>query len=119
MSENKQILKYCPNFYKIINFNPLQEDALSSKIIKIYQEYIFKIDPNNAEDLTEVKELDAAINKYINDYTFRTEVQKEIVKVRVKSTCKDVLKCFIEAIIKIFTNYQDYTTRVIYVSRWI
>ena len=31
MSENKQILKYCPNFYKIINFNPLQEDALSSK----------------------------------------------------------------------------------------
>ena len=119
MSENKQILKYCPNFYKIINFNPLVEDQLSEKIIKIYQEYIFKINPNNEEDIKEVQELDAAVAKYINDYSFRREVQKEIVNVRVKNTCKDVLKFFIEAIIKIFTNYQDYTTRVIYVSRWI
>lgn len=119
MSENKQILKYCPNFYNIINFNPLQEDQLSDKIIKIYQEYIFKIDPNNQEDVKEIKELDEAVAKYINDYSFRSEVQKEIVKIKVKTSCKDVLKFFIEAIIKIFTNYQDYTTRVIYVSRWI
>ncbi len=119
MSENKQILKYCPNFYNIINFNPLQEDQLSDKIIKIYQEYIFKINLNNAEEVAKVKELDEAVAKYINDYSFRSEVQKQIVNVRVKSTCKDVLRFFIDVIIKIFTNYQDYTTRVIYVSRWI
>ena len=40
MNDNKQILKYCPNFYKIINFNPISGDELSEKIIKIYQEYI-------------------------------------------------------------------------------
>lgn len=119
MSENKQILKYCPNFYKIINFNPLQEDVLSGKIIKIYQEYIFKINLNDEKEVQEVKDLDAAIAKYINDYSFRKEVQRQIVNVKVKNTCTDILKFFIEAILKIFATYQDYTTRVIYVSRWI
>lgn len=119
MSENKQILKYCPNFYKIINFNPLQEDQLTSKIIKIYQEYIFKINLNNKQDVEEIQKLDTAIAKYINDYSFRKEVQRQIVKVKVKNTCTDILKFFIDAILNIFASYQDYTTRVIYVSRWI
>lgn len=119
VSENKQILKYCPNFYKIINFNPLEEDVLSEKIIKIYQEYIFKINLANQNDIEEIKNLDAAVFKYINDFSFRKEVQRQIVNIKVKNTCSDILKFFIEAIINIFRNYEDFTTRVIYVSRWI
>lgn len=119
MSDNKQILKHCPNFYKIINFNPLIEDTLTEKIIHMYKEYIFNIDLNNNDDIKCIKELDEAVAKYINDFSFRRQLQEEIVKVKVKTDCTDVLKFFVDQILKIFTNYQDVTTRVIYVSRWI
>ena len=43
MSDNKKIIKLCPNYYKIIEFNPIDEDDISDKIISIYKEYIFSI----------------------------------------------------------------------------
>ena len=119
MSSNKQIIDYCPNYYKIINFNPIMEDGITSRIISMYQEYIFNIDLNSEEDINEIKELDAALAKYIDDYSFRKEVQRQIREVKVKKDAKNIIKAFIEAIIRIFVNYEDYTTRVIYISRWI
>ena len=119
MNNNKQIIKYCPNFYRIINFNPILGDELTDKIIQMYQEYIFKVDINDEEAINEIKELDAAIAKYINDYSFRKEVQKRIVTVKIKQDCKDVIKYLMDFIIKLFTDYSDYTTRVIYISKWI
>ena len=35
MSENKKILKYCPNYYQIIDFNPLADDELTQKIEQV------------------------------------------------------------------------------------
>lgn len=119
MSENKLVLRYCPNFYKIINFNPMEGDELSYRIIHMYQDYIFSVNVHDESAVNEIKELDAAVSKYIDDYQFRKEVQKQISGIKVKKDTKDIIKLFIEAIIKIFTNYEDYTTRVIYVSRWI
>ncbi|MBE6147970.1 MAG: hypothetical protein E7167_00445 [Firmicutes bacterium] len=119
MSENKQILKFCPNFYKIINFNPIMGDELTERIIRMYQEYIFRINIHNEDEVNEIKELDAAVAKYIDDYSFRKEVQRQIMSIKVKNDCKDIIKYFIDAIIRIFSTYEDYTTRVIYISRWI
>lgn len=116
---NKQIINYCENFYKIINFEPMENDVISTKLIRIYQEYIFNIDINNNEDISSIKELDHVIGKYIDDYLFRKELQKEIIKVSVRKDAKNVLKEIINSIIKIFNNYEEYTTRVIYISRWI
>lgn len=119
MSDNKLVLKYCPNFYKIINFNPIDGDELSLRIIHMYQEYIFSVNVYDEISVNEIKELDAAISRYIDDYGFRKEVQRQITTIKVKKDTKDIVKLFIDTIIKIFSNYEDYTTRVIYVSRWI
>ena len=96
MDRNKQILAFCPNFYKILSFTPYEDDKISEKLIKLYQKYIFKIDINNPEDVESVKQLDHVVSKYIDDYLFR-----------------------IKSILRIFDNYEEYTTRVIYISRWI
>lgn len=119
MNINKQIISYCPNFYKIMNFTPYEDDFISEKLIKLYQKYIFKIDINNLEDINRVKQLDYVINKYIDDYLFRKEMQKQILTIKVRKDAKDILKEIINSIIKIFNNYEEYTTRVIYISRWI
>lgn len=116
---NKQIISYCPNFYKIINFTPYEDDKISDKLIRLYQKYIFKIDINNEEDIESVRQLDKALNKYIDDYTFRKEMQKQIFSLRVRKDAVDMLKEIINYIIKIFDNYEEYTTRVIYISKWI
>lgn len=119
MDRNKQILEFCPNFYKILEFTPYEDDKISGKLIKLYQKYIFEIDVNNQEDVESVKQLDHVISKYIDDYLFRKEMQKQIVKIKIRKDAKDILKEIIKSILKIFDNYEEYTTRVIYISRWI
>ena len=117
MDRNKQILAFCPNFYKILSFTPYEDDKISEKLIKLYQKYIFKIDINNPEDVESVKQLDHVVSKYIDDYLFRKEMQKQIVQIKVQRDAKDLLKEIIKSILRIFDNYEEYTTRVIYISR--
>lgn len=119
LNVNKEIISYCPNFYKIINWTPYEDDKISDKIIKLYQKYIFKIDINDNEDIERIKQLDQVVNKYIDDFAFRKEMQKQIVTIKVAKNATDILKEIIKSIIKIFDNYEEYTTRVIYISRWI
>ena len=68
MYTNKQIIGLCPNFYKIIEFSPYEDDIISKKLIKLYQEYIFRIDINNPDDVESVINLDKVVSKYIDDY---------------------------------------------------
>ena len=92
---------------------------VTKRLIRIYQDYIFRIDITKEEDVSYVKQLDSVLNKYIDDYLFRKEMQKQILTIKIKKDAKDVLKEIIKSIINIFNNYLEYTTRVIYISRWI
>ncbi len=118
MNQKKEILNYCPNYYNIINFDFTEEDMITEKLIKLYKQYVFSTDPKNPSDVSRVQELDNILNIYIEDYGFRGELQKEIVKVRVKKD-SNVIVSLIESIIKIFTDYEEYTTKKIYIARWI
>ena len=73
MKRNKQILKYCPNFYKIINFEYLEGDFITYKLISVYEDFLFN---SNNDDVEMLTKLDYAINKYIDDYFFRKEIWK-------------------------------------------
>ena len=118
MNSNKDILKYCPNYYTIINFDFKDNDIVSDKLIKVYKSYIFSIDEKSEEDIKRVEELDNVLASYIKDYLFRSTLQKEIMTVKVKKD-NNVLKNLVDIIIKIFTSYEEYTTRKIYISKWI
>lgn len=118
MNNNKEILNYCQNYYKIIDFNFSEEDFITEKLIKIYKQFIFNVDINNTNEVNKVVELDNILNLYIEDYEFRGELQKEIVKVKVRKD-SNILVSLIESIIKIFTDYEEYTTKKIYIAKWI
>lgn len=118
MNKKKEVLNYCPNYYNIINFDFTEEDLITEKLIKLYKQYIFSTDISNVSEVNRIKELDNILNIYINDYEFRGELQKEIIKVRIKKD-SNVLVSLIESIIKIFTDYEEYTTRKIYIAKWI
>lgn len=112
MSSN-EVLKNCPNYNKIINFNFTKEDYITEKLINIYKEYVLSNDDNDT-----IKEIDRVLNIYIDNFEFRKELQNKIVKVRVRKD-NNILKNIVLSIIKIFSDYEEYTTRKLYIARWI
>ncbi|MBQ8902008.1 MAG: hypothetical protein IJY87_02950 [Bacilli bacterium] len=118
MNDSKEILKYCPNYYNIVNFDFQENDLISEKLVNIYKSYIFSINVQNDEELERVQELDRVLSNYIADYLFRSTLQKEIVTVRVKKD-NNIIRNLVDIIIKIFSNYEEYTTRKLYISKWI
>ena len=114
MKKNKQILKYCPNFYKIINFEYLEDDLITKKLISIYEEYIF----DNNNNIKEIEKLDYAVNKYIEDYFFRKEMRRGLMELRVRKG-ENILNLIVQGIINLCENYDMGWTRNIYFARWI
>ncbi len=119
MNKNKAVLEICPNFYRIINFEYFEEDMVSEKLIKIYEDFIFKADIKKEEEMQMVKKIDYVLGKYIDDNLFRRKMQKEIFNVKVTKTYKNKLRIVVENIIAIFNHYEEDTTRSIYIARWI
>ena len=119
MNKNKAVLEICPNFYRIINFEYFEEDMVSEKLIKIYEDFIIKADIKKEEEMQMVKKIDYVLGKYIDDNLFRRKMQKEIFNVKVTKTYKNKLRIVVENIIAIFNHYEEDTTRSIYIARWI
>lgn len=119
LNTNKMILKYCPNFNRIINFDYYEDDILTGKLINIYEKFIFSINIDEENDCILVRKIDHVLGKYIDDYTFRKELQAEIFRVKVDKPKSNILQTIVENIIRIFDKYQEDSTRKIYISRWI
>lgn len=119
MDANKLVLKYCPNFNRIINLDYYEEDMVTERLINIYEKFIFSSDIDDVENVKMIREIDYVLGKYIDDYAFRKEMQVEIFRVKVRKSCKNILKAVVEGIIRIFYKYEEDSTRSIYISRWI
>lgn len=118
MNKNKIILQYCPNFYKIINYD-FEGDSLTDKLISVYRKFIFTID---IEDMKEVKianQIDKILAKYIEDYQFRKELKNGLKNFKVTNSSSNILKAIVEGIISVFNKYEEGSTRKIYIARWI
>ena len=115
MKKNKQILKYCPNFYKIINFEYLEDDFITYKLISVYEDYIFNYESENYDNLTK---LDYAVNKYIEDYFFRKEMRHGLTEMRVRKG-DNIKQAIVDGVIRLCENYDMGFTRNIYFARWI
>ncbi len=119
MENNKVIVGYCPNFDRIIHADFLEDDILSLQLVRIYRDFIFKIDISKSDDIEKVRELDQTMGKYVDDYFFRKTLQREMKSIRIKKSAGDIMWMIVDAIIKIFKQYEEDQTRKIYISRWI
>ena len=119
MDTNKEVLRYCPNFDRIMNFDYYEEDIVTERLISIYEKFIFSTNTMDEENRKLVQEIDRVLGKYIDDYAFRKEMQVQIFRVKVRKTCSNMLKAVVEGIIRIFEKYEEDSTRNIYISRWI
>lgn len=119
MKNNKLVLNYCKNFEKIINTDFREGDNLSLQLVKIYKDYIFGIDLTKEEEIKNAIEIDKIMARYIDDYLFRKTLKQELLRVKVKSTCNNIIKTIVESIIEIFKRVEFEQTRKIDLSKWI
>ena len=119
MKKNKVILKHCPYFYKIINFELVDGDRITANLIEIYKSYIFNININDNEEIERVEKLDFVLNKYLEDYFFRKDMKNRLLDIRVKKGSSNIIKTIVDNIIIAFESYEMGYTRNIYFARWI
>ena len=93
MSSSKDVLKYCPNYYAIVNFDYQEGDIISEKLIAIYKSFVFSVNISNRNELEKLSELDNVLGNYLKDYIFRGALQKEIVKVKMKKDSNILYNC--------------------------
>ncbi len=117
--DNKVVLKYCPDYYRIINeeFNEL--DYMSDKIIQVFQQYIFSIDIRNKNDIKKISSLNKAIVRYFDDREFKTILTNFLLALKVPKGTKNVISIIVDNIIEQHLKYMEGFTRNIYIPRWI
>lgn len=116
---NKVILKYCPDYYRIINEEFSELDTMSDKIIEIYQSFIFSIDINVKEELKLITQLNKAICRYFDDREFKKLLTLSLMALRLPKSTKDVLGAIAREIIKQYNKYMEGFTRNLYIPKWI
>lgn len=117
--DNKVVLKYCKDYYRIINeeFNEL--DYMSDKVIEVYQSFIFSINIKNKADLKKIKDLNDAVARYFDDREFKTILTNFLVSLKISKKETDVIGVIANAIINEFKKYTEGYTRNLYIPKWI
>lgn len=95
----EEVLVCCKNYDEIVNFHFSSYDFVTEKLISVYQDYLFQIDPSDAKMLQMAKQLDQIMYVYITTPNFYQFVQKSYQM----DTC-----LFFEDVSDIIALYHDY-----------
>ena len=117
--DNKVVLKYCPDYYRIINEEFIELDYMTDKIITIFQSYIFKIDITDKAALKKVSTFNNAVARYIDDREFKTLLTSSLTSLKVSKKETDVIGVIVKTIIDEYKKYMEGFTRNLYIPRWI
>ena len=117
--ENKIVIKYCKDYYRIINEEFSELDIMSDKVIEIYQEFIFSINPRNKSELKEAIELNKTVVRYFDDREFKTILSNSLKSLKVSKSEKNLVSYIAKYMISEFNKYMEGYTRNLYIPRWI
>ncbi len=116
---NKVVLKYCKDYYRIINEEFSDYDYMTDKIIGVYQSYIFDINIRDKDDIKSIIDLNAAVSRYIDDREFKTVLNKSLSSLKVSKKETNIILYIAKNIIKEYEKYMEGYTRNLYIPRWI
>ncbi|MBR4178500.1 MAG: hypothetical protein IKR57_04045 [Bacilli bacterium] len=117
--ENKIVLKYCKDYYRIINEEFGELDLLSDKVIQIYQSFIFSINARKKEELKKATDLNKTVVRYFDDREFKTIMNNFLTTLKVSKKETNVIGFIAGEMIKEYDKYMEGFTRNLYIPRWI
>lgn len=114
-----KILKHCPHYDSIINYEYEYGDCLSSKLIDWYRELIFAVNGNDEKQLKVVEALDKGIYLYIKDNKYKSELKKYLKIEDISLESKKLIKDLIKKIIVFTSKYEQRQILEVTSSIWI
>lgn len=117
MKGKVKVLTCCIHFDEIVNYDFLEDDILTKKLIQYYQDYIFNIDEQD-EKLALIKQLDEALYKYMDDYHFAKRLKDSLDVDVVTSENFAYLEQLMTYIVTFFKSYDESETSTT-PTRWI
>lgn len=105
MLKTKEAVNRCPNYHKIMNFQPEPGDFISKKIIHYYREYVSYNTSREAEEIKKIMQLDEALANYIQKEKFYWKIQVWFQERKIEL---EESNYFIEIISCIGTLYQEF-----------
>ncbi|MBQ4262745.1 MAG: hypothetical protein IJB83_00685 [Bacilli bacterium] len=116
---NKIVLKYSPDYYRIINEDFDELDYITDRLINIYQTYVFSIDATNKQNRKQISKINKIMVKYFDDRNFKKELTNMLISLKVPKNTQNVIVEIIKAIEKTYEKYMEGFTRNLYIPKWI
>jgi len=114
-----KILKHCPNYDYIVNYEYEYGDSLSSRLIDWYRELIFAVNSNDEKQLKIVEALDKGLYLYVKDNKYKSELKKHLKVEDINLESKKLIKDLIKKIIIFTSKYEQRQIMEVTSSIWI
>lgn len=118
-NKNKEIVKICKNYYKIVNSDLYKNDKTTVNIINLYTDYIFGMDIITKREKEKLVLVDNIMYKFITDTRFKKEMISKLSVLKVGYGVTNLVEYVMNKLIEYFDEYKDTYTRNIYIPRWI
>ena len=116
---NKVVINYCKDYYRIINEEFSEQDYMSDKVINVYQSFIFSINARSKNEMKKAVDLNKAVVRYFDDREFRTLLNNFLISLKVSKKETNIVTYIVNAIIGQYEKYMEGFTRNLYIPRWI
>lgn len=114
-----KILKHCPHYDCIVNYEFECGDNLSKRLIDWYRELIFAVNGNDEKQLKIVEAIDKGLYLYIKDNKYKSEFKKNLRVEEINLESKKLIKDLIKKIIVFTSKYEQRQIMEVTSSIWI
>ena len=114
-----KILKHCPNYDHIVNYEYEYEDKISSSLIDWYRELIFAVNGEDEKQLLIVEALDKGLYLYVKDNRYKSEFKKILKLEEISLESKKLIKDLIKKIIVFTSKYEQKQIMEVTSAIWI
>ena len=118
-NKNKEVVKVCKNYYKIVNTDLYKNDRTSANIINLYTDYIFSFKDLTIREKEKLVLVDNIMYKFVTDTRFKKEMIDKLSVLKVGNGVTNLIEYVMNKLIEYFNEYKDTYTRNIYIPRWI
>jgi len=114
-----KILKHCPHYDYIVNYDFEYGDNISSMLIDWYRELIFAVNSNDEKQLKIVEALDKGLYLYVKDNKYKSELRKHLRIEEINLESKKLIKDLIKKIIVFTSKYEQRQIMEVTSAIWI
>lgn len=115
----RRILRFCPYYDDIINYDIRYDDEFSFDLIDWYKDLIFSCDGNNDNEMNIVRLIDKSMYLYINSYEYRNGLKRIVNIMDIDLNSDKRIKRLIKKIINYTNKYETMEVLNVRTNRWI